>query len=251
MSITQERITHDLQKIPLIKESVVLVHSSLKSLGYVEGGPQTVITSLLEAVGSGGTVIVPAFTGTREHSPDNPPVFDVNQTPCWTGIIPETFRKMKKVRRSCHPTHSTAAIGPASSFLQDDHVHTVTPCDKHSPFYKNALTDGLILFIGCDQESNTTIHCCEELAAVPYHLQKEPTDCTCYTENGQEITITNYLHDWNKPPTDFNKLEKPYLEEKIMTCHTVGNARVFLIKAAQMIEFTVNLLREDPKFLLK
>ncbi len=251
MSITEERIADDLRGIPVNPGTTLFVHSSLKSFGYVQGGPQTVIEALLKVVGEKGTVFVPTFTGKREDSPRNPPSMHISDTPCWTGLIPETFRKRKEARRSLHPTHSTAAIGPSTSFLQGEHHKGITPCDKKSPFYKNYLDQGLILLIGCDQESNTTIHCCEELAEVPYHIQKESTRGICYTSSGKRVEVCNYLHDWNKPPTDFNKLAPLFLRENIMTLHKVGNADVFCIDAVSMIDFTVPLLRKNPYFLVK
>lgn len=40
----------------------LIVHSALSSLGHVDGGSATVLTSLQAAVGSHGTLVVPAFT---------------------------------------------------------------------------------------------------------------------------------------------------------------------------------------------
>ena len=46
-------------KLGLEKGQNIIVHTSLKSLGYVCGGAQTVIESLLETVGSEGTIMMP------------------------------------------------------------------------------------------------------------------------------------------------------------------------------------------------
>ena len=47
------------ERIGLKKGAVVMVHTSLKSLGYVCGGAQTVIESLLETVGDEGAIMMP------------------------------------------------------------------------------------------------------------------------------------------------------------------------------------------------
>src|SRR5437763_1353236 len=86
----------------------------LRSLGWVGGAAPTAIDALREAVWPGGAVLVPTLTGTIQDGPEHPPVFDPRTTPCWTGAIPETFRRLPSARRSCHPTHSVAAIGPAT-----------------------------------------------------------------------------------------------------------------------------------------
>lgn len=238
------------KELGLNNGDTVLVHSSLKSFGKVEGGAECVIESILETIGENGTLIVPALTGKSEDSPEQPPIFDVNNTPCWTGKIPETVRRMPGVIRSLHPTHSAAAIGFHAKYITTGHENSCSPCDKESPYWKNALKGGYIMLIGVDQESNTTIHSCEEIAQVPYHLQKDVTATYIKGYDDRRVLVVNRLHDWNKPETDFNHLDKLYKEKGIMRLGRIGNAEIRLIDAAKMFEFTVQLLIEDPLFLL-
>ncbi|WP_273333314.1 AAC(3) family N-acetyltransferase [Dictyoglomus turgidum] len=235
-----------------IKEGdIMLVHSSLRSFGYVEGGAETVIDALLESVGEEGTVIVPTITAKSTDSPENPPIFDVNNTPCWTGIIPETFRKRKEAKRSLHPTHSAAAIGGLRDLIIEGHEFSESPCDKNSPYYKNAERNGYIMLIGVDQNSNTSIHSCEEIVGVPYHLQEEFTQVYITGYDGEKILVRNRLHNWNKPPTDFNKIESLLLEKSIMKIFHIGNSTIRLIKASQMFDMLIDILTKNPLFLLK
>ena len=230
---------------------LVLIHSSLSSFGTVKGGAATVVAALCHTVGEEGLAIFPTLTGKETDSPLHPPVFDVKETPCWTGRIPEYARGRKEAKRSLHPTHSVSAIGNRKEELTAGHETGASPCDAHSPYYKNAMLGGYILLVGVDEESNTTIHCCEELAQVPYHLQKEETVMTVSDYDGKEVTVKNRLHDWTKPETDFNRIE-PLLE----SCHAVrrgkiGNSSIRLIRADRMLEAVVSKLKEDPYYLLK
>jgi aminoglycoside 3-N-acetyltransferase len=230
---------------------VILIHSSLKSFGYVEGGAETVIEGLIESVGEEGTIMVPTITGKSTDSPENPPVFDVRETPCWTGIIPETFRRRKEAKRSLHPTHSVAAIGKRRDWIIEGHERSESPCDRNSPYYKNAMIGGYIMLIGVDQNSNTSIHSCEEIVAVPYHLQDRVTEVYITGYNGEKILVRNRLHNWNKPPTDFNKVDGLFLEKGIMKIFNIGNSTIRLIKAELMFEILIDLLTKDPFYLLK
>jgi aminoglycoside 3-N-acetyltransferase len=251
IGITKNAIFNGFRQLGLQDGDIVLVHSSLRSFGYVENGVATVITALLDAVGEWGTVMVPTLTGNEKYGKDNPPVFDVNITPCWTGKIPETFRLLPQAERSLHPTHSVAAIGHKKHELLSEHQYSDSPCDKKSPYYKNAVNKGYVMLIGVGQESNTTIHCCEEIAGVPYHLQKDYTD-TCITGyHGEKIHIRNKLHSYFHPPTEFNKFNELFTAHGIMRMITIGNSTIKLIKAADMIDLAVNLLQRDPLFLLK
>lgn len=243
-------LVEDFRKLGLKNGDIVLVHSSLKSLGYVEGGADCVISSILDTAGEKGTLVVPVLTGKREDSQGQPPVFDVRTTPCWTGRIPETVRNMPEAKRSLHPTHSVAAIGYDTDYITAGHENSSSPCDQNSPYWKIAQKGGYIMLIGVDQESNTTIHCCEEIAGVPYHLQKEITEAWITGYDGGRILVKNRLHDWEKPETDFNKLDGLFREKGIMTVGKVGEAIVRLIDARKMLDFTVELLKKEPEFLI-
>jgi len=248
--IQKETLIQNFKEIGIKQNSIVLIHSSLKSIGKVVGGAQTVIDALLSVLGEGGTLLAPTLTGTKEDSPSIPPVFDVRKSPCWTGIIPETVRTMPHAIRSLHPTHSVSAIGAKKVEITSLHQFSTSPCDDKSPYYLNAINNGFILFLGVAQESNTTIHMCEELAKVPYHLHKEITHMTMIGYDGEQIPISNRLHDWEKPETDFNKLDELYKNKSIMTIGKVGNSITRLVSASSMLEYTVSLLKNDPDFLL-
>jgi hypothetical protein len=53
---------------------VLLVHSSLRALGWVSGGPLTVVHALLDLLGPDGTLVVPSQTAdNRDPSTWTPP----------------------------------------------------------------------------------------------------------------------------------------------------------------------------------
>ncbi|HWT75014.1 MAG TPA: AAC(3) family N-acetyltransferase [Mobilitalea sp.] len=250
MSINSVKLTDQFRRIGLKPGDTVLVHSSLRSFGYVEGGALTVIEALMNTISDKGTLIVPTLTGRREDSAACPPVFDVFRTKCWTGTIPETLRNMEGALRSLHPTHSVTAIGSQKEFVTSEHEKSLSPCDKQSPYYKNAQSKGYIMLAGVDQESNTSIHSCEEIAGVPYHLQQNAFEINITGYDGKEITVINRLHNWEKPATDFNKLDQLFEMNGIMKKYKVGNSLIRLINAYEMFEFTIDILINNPYFLL-
>jgi aminoglycoside 3-N-acetyltransferase len=250
MTLNGTELTKQWKSTGLKQGDNILIHSSLKSFGYVQGGASAVIRSLLDTIGEEGTLLVPTLTGQREDSISCPPAFDVLQTKSWTGIIPETVRNMEIAKRSLHPTHSAAAIGSRRDYLTDGHEESKSPCDESSPYYKNSRIGGHIILAGVDQESNTSIHSCEEIAGVIYHLQEEPFAIPITGYRGEAVTVTNRLHNWDKPRTDFNKLDERLEEKKIMKKYMVGGSLIRIINAPDMFEFTINLLKKDPDYLL-
>lgn len=248
MTLLQNDIVNGLKDLGLRPGSKVLVHSSLSSLGYVEGGADTVIDALLETVGARGTVLVPTLTGSEALSPENPPTFDPMHTPCWTGRIPETLRKRPNALRSLHPTHSVAALGANAAILTRDHINSVTPCDSLSPYGKlAALDDGYILLIGVTHQSNTTFHHVEEIAGVDYHMQPGFAPAH-FSVDGADFVHHVMLHAYGTP-RHFDVMELVLIERRIQRVGQVGDATVRLIHAGRMVQATLQALRADKGIL--
>ena len=65
--ILKEEIVQKLREVGLEKGDAVMVHTSLKRMGYVCGGAQTVIEALMEVVGKDGTIMMPPSRGRDER----------------------------------------------------------------------------------------------------------------------------------------------------------------------------------------
>ena len=59
--MTKAEIVDGLSKLGVKAGDILMVHSALSSLGWVEGGADTVIDALIEAVGPGGTIAMPTL----------------------------------------------------------------------------------------------------------------------------------------------------------------------------------------------
>ncbi|MBU0629576.1 MAG: AAC(3) family N-acetyltransferase, partial [Candidatus Margulisbacteria bacterium] len=157
--LTREMLVDGLRELGVKKGSVLLVHSSLSRLGFVQGGAKAVIEALLEVLGPEGTLAMPAFG----WSPEQGGVFDCRRSPSRLGEISETFRRRSGVLRSCHPTHSIAAFGPQAAFLVGEHQKSKTPFDRFSPYQKLMELSGDILCLGVSIRYITFYHVYEDL----------------------------------------------------------------------------------------
>ena len=233
-----------------LEHSKILVHSSLSSFGYVDGGAIAVIEALLEIVGKNGTVLVPTFTGNESLSKNNPPVFNPAESKCWTGTIPETFRKRQGAIRSIHPTHSVCAIGSQAQELTKDHFNSITPCDEMSPYGKLAsMSDSFVLLIGVDHQVSTMFHHVEEIAGVDYHIQENFVRAKIVF--GSKEVYKHYLLHKYGPDRCFNIMEDIFFENNIQKDTIIGNATVKLVNVKQMVGVTLRSIRANKTILCK
>jgi aminoglycoside 3-N-acetyltransferase len=150
----------------------LVVHASLSSFGDVEGGAPTVCSVLLEAVGGGGTVMMPAFTyaetwpGAAAGKPLTRPVAFHADLPVSReiGAIAEAFHRLPGVFRSSHPTHSFAAWGRHAREV----LSTQRDNNPLGPLKKLNIMQGHVLLLGASLQSVTVLHVAEERFGVPY-----------------------------------------------------------------------------------
>ena len=104
----------------------VIVHSSLRSLGHVEGGAQTVVEALMEIITPEGTLVMPSFNHDVPFREGGPGYYHPHETPTTNGAIPDCFWRMDGVHRSLNPTHPFAAWGKHARRYTEFHHRTLT-----------------------------------------------------------------------------------------------------------------------------
>lgn len=244
----QHKIAQNLLECGLRPGGVVLVHSSLSSMGYVPGGPETVIRGLLEALGPEGTLLLPALS--YEHVGAHHPVFDVLHTPSNVGAIPEHFRTREGTLRSICPTHSVCGVGPLAKAVLGEHHLDETPCGPHSPFRKLRDLGGQIVFLGCGLRPNTSMHGVEELAQPPY-LFGETITYRVILITGEEIKLRLRHHDFQGFRQRYERIEPLLTPGKEIRVGKVLAATTYLLEARAMWQKALAALEKDRLFFVE
>jgi aminoglycoside 3-N-acetyltransferase len=244
----KQDIVQGLRSLGLNQGDLVLVHSSLSSLGYVEGGADTVIDALLEVLGNDGTLLMPSFqAGLEFFILQSVSVFDLRSSPSELGIISETFRRRSGVIRSINPTHSVAGIGKYAKEILSDHQTCNVSVGKNSPFDKVVHMKGKILLLGVLHNSNTTLHLIENLNGAPT-LSRQQFNAEVIDMEGKRWTVPTFAH-MPGLKRRYNRVEEELLTASIQINGTIGAANAKLIQALPMAELIGSKIRKDPLYL--
>lgn len=239
-------LRRSLQAAGLVGGNAVIVHSSMKSLGQVEGGPATVVGALQDVLGAQGTLLMPTFSVPQ---PDG--LFHVAGTPSRTGLLTETFRTSAGVIRSWHPTHSVAAWGAQAERWTVGH-HLLGGLGVGSPMHRAAEAGARVLMIGCDLRRCSLIHVAEAVVRVPYlgKVWYGGSDrlLRVITPGGAGINVAPI-----DPPTcsaAFDRVERPLEIAGQLQRRRVAAADCLLFNASDGLAAAVALLRRDAGALL-
>lgn len=218
----------------------LLVHSSMSALGYVEGGPKTVVQALLEVVGPKGHVLMPSSPVVSLQAEHPTTLFDVGATPSKMGAITEVFRSTVAQARSAHPLEPVAVYGPQAQEYVQGHATDGTAYGPSSPWYKHMERGGWILYLGTTlSNSGTSLHAIEDHIgwanfSFPVYLNQSKTYPVRLVD-GRTINSTTKVH--NPKVSALRQCDGliPLLESKgALRRVTVGKAPSLLVSAAAM-----------------
>ncbi|SEF56733.1 aminoglycoside 3-N-acetyltransferase [Vibrio hangzhouensis] len=248
MMITKQTLIDDLRKLGVRADGVLLVHSSMKAIGQVEGGADTVLDALSEVM-SEGLLLLPTHSWDKHNLQNG--LFDPETEPSCVGLLSELFRKRSGVVRSLHPTHSVAALGHnAKQFVEGEETAT-SPCPRSGVWGKLYDVDAQIMFLGCPLTRNTYIHGVEEWLGIPNRIDSIPENITI--KKGEEM-IETVLHRHRSPfrsiHENYDKLELPFIKHGIGHWGNVGEARTFLASATGMADMATAFLKRNPDVFL-
>lgn len=247
MAYTKQSLKQDLAAMGLTGAETILIHSSMKSIGEVEGGADTVLDVLMEYFAQ-GLLLLP--THTWRFMDGGNTVFDVRNSPCCVGILPELFRQRPGVIRSLHPTHSMAAYGKDAAAYLAGELETSTPCAPGGCYDRLRTVHGKILLLGVTHARNTFIHSVEEVLNVPHRLTDKPLKLTVVDEAGESHTAymrRHYNADQPHISEDFVKLEQAYLDCGAAQNTKLGDAKCILCDAEGLFRVTRHVLAPNPE----
>jgi len=246
----RRQIEAQLRQLGVREGDLLMVHASLRSLGYVIGGANCVMQALLGALGPSGTLCAyvdfePFFE--EDDDPASIPVFDKHTAPAARdhGMLHETLRKWPGCLRSDHPDAGVAALGAMAAWLTETHPLQFG-YGPGSPFDRFVQANGRVLHLGSPLDTTTLIHYAEHLAPIPgKHLNLYrrllPTAEGPTWVDIEEFDTADPVADY-LPVNFFELIVTEYLMEGRGISGRVGNAECHMLESQELIPFAVDWL---------
>jgi aminoglycoside 3-N-acetyltransferase len=236
--VSRPTVIGQLRALGVKQGGVLLVHTSFRATRPVEGGPLGLIEALRDAIGTGGTLVMPSW------SEDDDQPFDPRTTPAAPslGIVADIFRRFPGVIRSDH-LHAFAAAGPEAVRITSGPL-PLPPHIPESPVGRVHDLDGQVLLLGVGHDADTTLHLAELLAGVPYRV---PRHCTVL-EGGQPVRIEYGEND--HCCARFALADEWLRARGLQAEGQVGHARARLARARDIVGVALEHLARDPLLFL-
>ena len=246
--LTLEVLVKDFHRLGVPRGGLLMVHSSLRSIGHVNGGAPTVVDALLEVLGPTGTLVVPTFTDEAARDPSF--VFDPLSTPSLVGAISEAARRRPAARRSLHGWHSVAAMGPLADAIATEAGSS--PWLPDGPMPKVIDRGGVFMLLGVPYLRLTLVHLMEWECGVAYRPGRL-VEVPMRRPDGSLVKLAN-LECPPEPPfpgNDFNRLGQAMEEKGLVRLGGVGNAIARLFHGRDLRNAAQELHRKDKRAFLR
>ena len=266
----KQQLKDQLEFMGLKGDETILIHSSMKAIGAVDGGADTVLDAWMEYF-KDGLLLLPTHTWKTVNA-DNP-VYNPYTTPSCVGLLTNMFMKRDGVIRSLHPTHSMSGYGKnAAEYLAGEEYNN-TPCTPGGCYDRLKEVGGKVLLVGVGHERNTYIHSVEEVLNVPNRLSDMPMELVIELQeesnNSGKLPPYNRDEGWKKHTDnklcrkvyvrkhynaqqphiseDFVKLNQIFLDSGVVKKVKFGDADSLLCDAKGMFNIVRQVIAPDPE----
>lgn len=233
---TKNELKAQLTQMGVLPTDTVVIHTSMKAIGEVEGGAEGVIDTFCEYLQE-GLLLIP--THTWEEVVESNPYYDVRTTVPNIGLIPCLAAFRPDGIRSLHPTHSLWAKGKRAEEYVAGEENATSPTTPGFCWDKLAQWHAKILLVGVGHDKNTFIHSIDERVDLPDRMSNKayPTYITDY--NGQQLQRKLYPQYCSKTEDIswfYPNFDEPLTKTNAQSFGQFGNAQVRVVDAMKCRE---------------
>jgi aminoglycoside 3-N-acetyltransferase len=256
--VTKSMLVNDLRRLGVTVGDTIMLHASVKAIGWVVGGPDIVIQSLLDVLGSAGTLMM--YVGWEDSPyklaewPQDLQRAYLKECPAFApassranrkwSILTEYLRTWQGAFRSGNPEASCAAVGAQAKWLTENHPLQYG-YGPGSPLAKLCETKGKVLLLGAPFSSITLLHYAEHICSVPgkrvvrYKMPLLIEGKRVWVDIEEFDTCGGILPGAEQY---FEAIPREYLSSGNGHSGMVGKAQSYLFYASDLVSFAVRWL---------
>jgi aminoglycoside 3-N-acetyltransferase len=240
--LTREEIEEGLRQLGLGRGDAVEVHSSLSSLGWVEGGAPTVVDALMRVGGEDGTLVMSAYPVSLPL-----PLTDEEKA---RGIL----AKVRLLGEDYVGRTGMGAVAddfcrrPGTALGTDEHRVCAWGHDAElyaEEGYRTLLeNDGWVLLLGVDIHRCSSMHVAESMVGVPEEITRRfdvPEDI-----RRDYPADAWYIQYGNTPDDAWQKVQDEADRRGLIKKCRIGRAECMVFKARAVVGLYEESLRTDP-----
>jgi aminoglycoside 3-N-acetyltransferase len=232
----------------------VMFHSAFEEHHGFRGSIETLIDTVLEAVGPAGNLLMVSLPY-RSSALDyltNLKQFDVRKTPSAMGLVSEFFRRRRGVLRSVHPSHPVLACGPRAAWFVEGHETCASPCGPGTPFAKLREVGGKVAFFNVSFAYFTFFHHLEHVVQphLPFQLYHDPPfEVQVIDRDGKRISVRTLAFSRETlRRRRFQVLETWLWKHGVIRKGRVGASSLLLVELDHVINAVEDMTRQGIFF---
>lgn len=258
--VTRSQLVRNLGELGVSAGQAVMLHASVRNIGWIVGGPDVVLDAILAVLTPTGTLMMMVSWEDNpyelEHWPRERQEAYLRECPAYDptssradrrkmGILTEYLRTRPGAHRSRHP-FSYIAVGQHAKWITDNHPWQYRD-GPGSPLAKLCELGGVVLLLGSPVGDVTLLHHAEHLADVPnkkVDRYRMPVlqDGRRVWMDFEEYDTTRGIVDW--PDNYFQTIVEDYLAVGNGRTDKVGAADSYLLDAVSLTAFGTRWMEE-------
>lgn len=255
--LTKSQLVAELRALGVQEGAVLMLHASVRELGWIVGGPRVVLDALLELLTPRGTLMMLAsWEGNPYGMAEWPekaraawlaecPPFDPATSPAdhrEMSILTEYLRTWPGARRSDHPLASFVVVGALADELTAQHPWQYGH-GPDSPLARFCAAGGVVLLLGPLLSNITLLHHAEQLANIPEkridrYMMPVLRDGARVWVAIEEYDTTNGIADFGEDDY-FAAIGRDFLASGRGERGRVGATEATLLPGAELVQFAV------------
>lgn len=251
---SKKEIFAQLQAMHAPRNKMVLMHSSLRAVGTVEGGAEGLLDILIEYfTAEGGLLCVPVHTW---HNLEREITLDLSSSDNCLGYFSTVAAEDPRGYRTDNPTHSMVIFGDRAKAerIGAGEAFVETPTSPKSCYGKLYDEDGYVLLVGVAHNRNTYLHTVDEMLGTPNRMDDKAIETAVRYADGRIVKrpFRLFLTDYTEDISDrFVKFDIPFRYHRCGGDGFLGNAPAQLLSARKMKEVMEMIYRRSPADPLK